>query len=88
MIFRAVIKKTFIIFFFITLLTGVLRAQSADEDVYQKAESLQDNTRKIEALKNFISSYPESQRKADALLTLFSIYLDDNKTDTALIFAD
>ncbi|MDR3627861.1 MAG: hypothetical protein P4L45_13550, partial [Ignavibacteriaceae bacterium] len=71
-----------------TLIPGVLFSQTQEDTAYQKADSLQDKQQKIEAFKNFVSSYPDSQRKVNALINLFSIYLDDNETGAALMYAN
>jgi tetratricopeptide (TPR) repeat protein len=79
---------TTIIFFCFLFISKCAFAQIQDAEAYKQADSLQDKQQKITALRNFVSSYPESQYKANAFLGLFQIYLNDNKIDTALIYAD
>jgi predicted Zn-dependent protease len=87
--FMAQLKNysTIILFCFL-FISKCAFAQVQDADAYKQADSVQDKSQKIIALKNFVSSYPESQYKTNALLGLFQIYLNDNNIDTALIYAD
>jgi predicted Zn-dependent protease len=86
--FKALKNVIVVFLFFFALSSRLLLSQTQEDIAYQKADSLQDKQQRTEALKNFISSYPDGQRKVNALISLFSLSLDGNKTGVALTYAD
>ena len=79
--------KTTILFLFL-ILTAASFAQNEDIDAYKNACGIKDPVSKIDALKKFITAYPTSSYRPRAFLTVTNAYLDQNITDSALVFAD
>ena len=70
-------------------IAAALKADSLLEiDAFKKADILQDKQQKEKAFRNIISAYPNNRYKSIVLLELFSLYLDDNKVEAALKYAD
>ena len=55
---------------------------------YQRIDSLSEKQNRIVAFKSFILTYPDNPNKTNALMELFSIYLNDSKVKIALNYAD
>jgi len=79
--------KKIMMFFFI-LLTTLVFAQNKEVETYKSAMGIKEPILKIEALKNFTNEFPKSNYSPRAYLDIARGYLDMNRTDSALIFAD
>jgi tetratricopeptide (TPR) repeat protein len=79
--------KTTIFFLFI-LLSAASFAQNEDFDAYKNASGMKDPVSKIDAFKKFIVQFPTSTYRPRAFLALTNAYLDQNTTDSALVYAD
>ncbi len=73
---------------FIFLLGSAYVVKAQDVQVFEKYETIKDSNQKIAAFKKFIVDFPSSQYKAYAYYEIFTAYLDLNKIDSALVFAD
>jgi tetratricopeptide (TPR) repeat protein len=58
-----------------------------ESTAFQKADGLNDKQLKLEAFKQFISDYPNSLLKEDALIELFSVFLSNDEIENALNYA-
>lgn len=79
--------KKITMFLFI-LLTTLVFAQNKEVETYKSAVGIKEPILKIEALKNFTNEFPKSNYSPRAYLEIARGYLDMNRTDSALIFAD
>jgi tetratricopeptide (TPR) repeat protein len=87
MILKKAKEISIIIEFSIILFSICIFPQTLENVAYQKADSIHETQQRIKAFKNFISTYPDSQNKTNALIELFSLYLKDVKVKTALNYA-
>ncbi|MHB1687035.1 MAG: tetratricopeptide repeat protein [Ignavibacteriaceae bacterium] len=72
--------------FFVLVHVGF--AQTQEIDAIKKAAALKNPSQKIEALKQFIKDYPESNYGGIAKANIFSAYLDLEKIDSALYYVN
>ena len=79
--------KRIIIFLFI-LSTVVVYTQNKEVETYKNDMGIKEPILKIEALKRFTIDFPKSNYSPRAYFEIANNYLDLNKTDSALIFAD
>src|ERR1017187_3176283 len=79
-------KKIMILLFI--LLTTVVYTQNKDVETYKNATGIKEPILKIEALKKFTTEFPMSNYSPRAFIEIANNYLDLNKTDSALIFAE
>ena len=79
-------KKIIMLLF--VLSTAIVYAQDKEVETYKSAAGIKEPILKIEALKNFVNAFPKSNYSPRAYLEIAKNYLDLNKTDSALIFAD
>jgi tetratricopeptide (TPR) repeat protein len=79
--------KRIIMFLFI-LSTVVVYTQNKEVETYKNDMGIKEPILKIEALKRFTIDFPKSNYSPRAYLEIANNYLDLNKTDSALIFAD
>lgn len=70
------------------LSASLLYSQNKDIESYKNATSIKEPILKIAALKDFTNNYPKSNYSPRAYLDITKYYLEINKTDSALIFAD
>jgi tetratricopeptide (TPR) repeat protein len=70
------------------LSTAVVYTQNKEIETYKNALGIQGPILKTEALKKFTIDFPKSNYSPRAYLEIAKNYLDINKTDSALIFAD
>ncbi len=75
-----------VLFSLLFSLSSVIKAQ--DVQAFEKYESIKDGNQKVEAFKSFLIDFPSSQYVPYAYYEIFSAYLDLNKVDSALVFAD
>ncbi|MDR3666176.1 MAG: hypothetical protein P4L35_04970 [Ignavibacteriaceae bacterium] len=78
--------KNLMILFFI--LTSIAYTQNKDVDAYKNASGIKEPILKIDALKKFTSEFQKSNYSPRAFFEIANNYLDLNKTDSALIFAE
>lgn len=76
------------IIFFLILSAVPSTINAQDVQAFEKYEGLKDNRQKIESFKKFIVDFPLSQYKPYAYYEIFDAYLQLNKIDSALAFAD
>ena len=76
------------ILFILLLISAVSFSQNKDMEAYKNVAAVKDPVAKIDALKKFISEFPTSSYKPKALIGLTNLYLDQNITDSALVYAD
>jgi tetratricopeptide (TPR) repeat protein len=79
-------KKKMMLLFIIS--TTVVYTQNKEVETYKNAMGINEPIHKIEALRNFTNEFPKSNYSPRAYLDIARSYLDLNKTDSALIFAD
>lgn len=75
-----------VLFLFIIITPMLVKAQ--DVEAFDKCDAIKDNNQKIEAFKKFVVDFSSSQYKPYAFYEIFNAYLDLNKIDSALIYAD
>lgn len=76
------------LFLLLALFTLPLLAQSQDIDAYKKISEIKDPQQKIEAMKKFLTEFPESRYLLNVKYMIFSEYLDASQTDSALAYAN
>jgi tetratricopeptide (TPR) repeat protein len=69
-------------------LSVIIYSQNKAADSYKNASAVKDQILKIAALKDFTVEFPKSNYSPRAYLDITKIYLELNKTDSALVFAD
>ena len=79
-------KKIMIFIFVIS--TAVVYTQNKEVETYRRTAEIKEPVLKIEALKNFTIEFPKSNYSPRAYLEIAKNYLNMDKTDSALIFAD
>jgi len=75
-----------ILILILSTVPSVIKAQ--DVEAFDKYEGLKDNRGKIESFKKFVLDFPSSQYMPNAYYEIFDAYLQLNKIDSALAFAD
>jgi len=79
--------KTTFLFLFILLATASF-AQNKELDAYKNASGIKDTAGKIEAIKKFTVDFPKSTYGPKAYLDLTNLYLEQNITDSAIVYVD
>ncbi len=80
--------KIFIVFILsTTFFSNLIFAQSGDAAAYKKIDQIENTSKKITALKKFLNDYPESSYSMTAKYQIFTDYLAEGNTDSALVYA-
>jgi tetratricopeptide (TPR) repeat protein len=77
-----------IVMFLVIISTTIEFAQNSEVETYKSAMGINEPIHKIEALKNFTNEFPKSNYSPRAYFDIARIYLEINKTDSALYFGD
>lgn len=73
---------------FLLVTSALVYSQNKEVDTYKNASGIKEPILKIESLKKFTIDFPKSNYSPRAFLDIAKSYLDINKSDSALIYAD
>ncbi len=80
-------KIIIVLILYTTVFSISIFAQSGDDSAYKKINEIENVSKKITALKKFLAEYPQSSYSMNARYQIFTGYLDENNTDSALVYA-